>query len=119
MSWPDLNEISDQTEKLLRQIYQENGFCFETRLSMAEFLTSNFIHQNLERVQICKIIDQFLENLNDYISKINKSRDTALFTQRRATNFGRIFCLPCRYLHRCFLVTKLPNEGFLSKFSVE
>ena len=83
MSWPDLNEISDQTEKLLRQIYEENGFCFETRLSMAEFLTTNFMHQNLERGQICKVVDQFLENLNDYLSKINKSRDTALFTQRR------------------------------------
>ena len=83
MSWPDLDEITDDTERLLRKNYEDNGFCFQTRLNLSDFITTYFIQQELEQVVLCELVTQLLEKLNGYITSITKKRDTGLFTIRR------------------------------------
>ena len=81
MSWPNLNQISDSTAKLLQKIYKDNGFCFQTRLSLDEFITNNFIYDKIETTIACQLASQLLEKLNAHIS--NLPNDSRMFTIRR------------------------------------
>ena len=81
MSWPNLNQISDSTAKLLQKNYKDNGFCFQTRLSLDEFITNNFIHDKIEKPVACQLATQLLEKLNTHIS--NLPNDSRMFTIRR------------------------------------
>ena len=83
MSWPDLDDISEDTERLLRKNYEDNGFCFQTRLNLSEFITTYFIQEELEQVVACELVTQLLEKLREYIATITRKRETGLFTIRR------------------------------------
>jgi len=81
MSCSNLDHISYDTEKLLQKIYKDNGFCFQTRLSLDEFVTKNFIHAELEETLACQLSTQLLEKLDAHI--MNLPRDSKMFTIRR------------------------------------
>ena len=81
MSWPNLNQISDSTAKLLQKNYKDNGFCFQTRLSLDEFITNNFIQDKKEKALACQLATQLLEKLNAHI--LNLPNDSRMFTIRR------------------------------------
>jgi len=75
MSWPDLNQISDDipTWELLQQSYENQGFCFQTRLNLSDFITTNFIHEVPTKAFACELATQLLQELENYISTLPKS----------------------------------------------
>jgi len=72
MSWPNLNQVSCETLNLIQRVYTENGFCFETRLSLDEFITKNFIHEELETTLACQLATQLVEKLSNCIQNISR-----------------------------------------------
>ena len=82
MSWANLDNISYETEKLLQKVYEDNEFCFQTRLSLDEFVTKNFVYAELEESLACKLATQLMEKLDTYVKKIPPN-DPKMFTIRR------------------------------------
>ena len=82
MSWPNLNHISYDTAKLIQELYEHNGFCFQTRLSLNDFIINNFIHAEQEKTSVCKLATQLIEKLDNHIKSI-PLKDPKMFTIRR------------------------------------
>jgi len=53
LPWPNWNQVSDSTRKMLYQLYKNQGFCFETRLQLSDFLQTNFILAEPGKILAC------------------------------------------------------------------
>ena len=71
LPWPNWSQVSDDTRKMLKQLYKDQGFCFETRLQCSDFVQSNFIHAGQTKILACQFATQLLEEMESYIKKIH------------------------------------------------
>merc|ERR1712064_238955 len=72
LPWPNWNQMSDSTRKMLYQVYKNQGFCFETRLQLSDFLQNNFTLAEPGKMLACKLATQLLEEMESYIKALPK-----------------------------------------------
>merc|ERR1712223_618244 len=72
LPWPNWNQMSDSTRKMLYQIYKNQGFCFETRLQLSDFLQNNFTLAEPGKMLACKLATQLLQEMESYIKGLPK-----------------------------------------------
>ena len=73
LPWPNWSQVSDDTRKMLKQLYKDQGFCFETRLQCSDFVQSNFIHAGQTKILACQFATQLLEEMESYIKSRPKT----------------------------------------------
>merc|ERR1711988_2051572 len=67
LPWPNWNQMSDSTRKILYQVYKNQGFCFETRLQLSDFLQNNFTLAEPGKMLACELATQLLEEMESYM----------------------------------------------------
>merc|ERR1712223_2252547 len=72
LPWPNWNQMSDSTRKMLYQVYKNQGFCFETRLQLSDFLQNNFTLAEPGKMLACKLATQLLQEMECYIKGLPK-----------------------------------------------
>ena len=91
MSSPDWTQISENTLQLLRQNYENNGFCFETRLHLSDFVQTNFIHtEDLENVDACDVVSQLFERLKKCITDMPNTSSTLTIKRVLQSSYDRL-----------------------------
>merc|ERR1711953_409415 len=73
LPWPNWNQMSDSTRKMLYQVYKNQGFCFETRLQLSDFLQNNFTLAEPGKMLACKLATQLLQEMESYIKGLHKT----------------------------------------------
>jgi len=73
LPWPNWNQVSDGTRSILYQIYKNQGFCFETRLQLSDFLQHNFALAEPGKILACKLATQLLQEMESYIKSRPKT----------------------------------------------
>ena len=88
---PDWTQISENTLQLLRQNYENNGFCFETRLHLSDFIQTNFIHtEDLENVYACDMVSQLFEQLKKCITDMPNTSSTLTIKRVLQSSYDRL-----------------------------
>ena len=108
MSW---SQIPPEADCSVRKKYVELGFCFETRLHLANFVENNFIDANLDDASALNFASKLLSELDIYVQQMPDS--PSMLTSKR------ILQSTCETLKVCMYFYILKYLHYVSKYIYE
>ena len=120
MSW---SQIPPEADCSVRKKYVELGFCFETRLHLANFVENNFIDANLDDASALNLASKLLSELDIYVQQMPDSPSmltskrilqstcetlkVCIFTYLKVSTLRKYICELFEYIHAISFFKKL------------